>query len=67
MLGNELLKHKAELLLELEEFQVLLVVRNCRLGGTYQRLGCAFCLLPPNLSDLYLEKRRSILPRNVGE
>ena len=67
MLGNELLKHKTEVLLELDEIQVLLVLRHCRLGSTYQRLGRAFCLLPLNLSDLYFENRSTIVLRNVGE
>ena len=52
MLGNELLRHKTELLLEPDEIHVLRDVRHCRLGGTYQRLGSAFCLFPLNLSLL---------------
>jgi hypothetical protein len=67
MLGNVLLKHKPEVLLELDEIQVLKVVRYCRLGGTCQRLGRAFCFFLLNLSDLYLENRSSILLRNVGD
>ena len=67
MLGNELLKHKTELLLDLDEIQVLRVVRHCRLGGAYQRIGRVFCLFPMNLSDFYVENRSSILLRNIGE
>jgi hypothetical protein len=65
MLGNELLKHKAGFLLELDEIQVLKGFKILQ-SGRYLPTA-RICILPLNLSDLYIENRSKILLRNVGE